>query len=191
MSNKADFENEARFESTLPITVLIRPAGMEREDGGPDDWQVLDEGPGIFRIPAGNEVGVRYKSGDDRGLGALVAELEDLAPLRYLNLGENRKITDGGLARLAPLTRLEWLNLSSVDITSKGLAHLAVLPNLQVLDLSYCNRLTDEAVKPLRSLTRLRYLNLQACFKMTMSGMKRLERRGLTIFTGISKYATG
>jgi Leucine-rich repeat (LRR) protein len=165
-----------KFSSTLPITVLVRPA-----DQTDADWQVIDQGPGFFNIPAEQEVSIRIKSIDDRALATLAEELVDLPNLRYLNLSENRNITDFGLAKLVILTQLTALNLSSCSITGYGLAYLKELPHLAWLDLSYCNRITDNATRELKALTHLAYLNLQACFKFTIANATRLERRGLTI----------
>ena len=44
-------------------------------------------------------------------------------------------VTDAGLARLAPLTRLESLNLRGTAITDAGLASLGLLPRLRSLYL--------------------------------------------------------
>jgi hypothetical protein len=165
-----------RFSSTLPITVLIRP--IQQPDG---DWQVFDQGPGFFHIPADQAVGIRIKSIDDAVLEQLVSELVDLPNLRYINLAENRNITDAGLADLENLPQLTALNLSSTNVTNKGLAALKNLPHLSWLDLSYCNRISEEGGKALKSMTHLTYLNLQACFKLKDAVVTRIERHGLKI----------
>jgi hypothetical protein len=51
------------------------------------------------------------------------------------------------------------LNLSSCDITGEGLAHLKALPHLNDLNLSYCNRLTESALAPIKALSHLTYLD--------------------------------
>ena len=114
----------------------------------------------------------------------LVKELVACPSITFLNLSENRKITEEGLDYLRPLVSLTGLNLSSCSLTDQGLTHLSALTHLAHLDLSYCNRLTDACVKPLRALVRLRFLDLQGCVKISNGGISRLERRELTIHRG-------
>ncbi|MEN4098622.1 MAG: hypothetical protein ROW52_01750 [Anaerolineaceae bacterium] len=152
-----------------------------QEDNQGADWQELDRGPGYFHIPPGCAARIRFKGASDDALKILAAELEGVTAVISLDLSENRKITDAGIARLKSLPQLRELNLSSCDITRKALDHLADLPNLQSLHLSYCNRLDDSAVKSLNALSGLVYLDLQACLQMTRAGVNRLQRRGLEI----------
>lgn len=165
---------ETNFSSTLPVQVLIRPAGEP-------DWRVLDEGPGYFTIPAGHEVAVRLRLGNDALLRTLLFEIAGNPALTYLNLSENRGITDRGLEYLATAPQITMLNLSSCDITNGGLRALKALPRLEHLDLSYCNRLTDAALNALRELPALRFLDLLGCLKMTHAALKRFSRRDLVI----------
>ena len=161
----------------MPVIVYIRPAGQPKAD-----WQELDRGPGYFSIPPGSEVRVRIKSIGDADLPLLVRELQDVAPLRYLDLSENRNITNEGMPRLKPLTQLTGLNLSSCSITSRGLEPLRSLTNLETLILSFCNRLTDEALKHLEAMRSLTYVDLQGCLSITKGGLARIRRRDLEIY---------
>lgn len=165
-----------RLASTLPVTVLTRP--RLRPAG---DWQPFCEGPGYFSIPDGCEASIRIKAIDDTILLTLVEELLGCTAVIDLNLAENRKITDKGLAHLARLTWLESLNLSSCSLSNNGLASLAVLARLERLNISFCNRLTDPALKHLRSLRHLTYLDVQGCVKLTHAGLIRLNRKDLVI----------
>lgn len=167
---------EYSFSSTLAIQIFIRPIGDP-----PVDWQEFDRGPGFFNIPAGSEVMIRARNIDDYELRALVKELIPCPAVTFLNLSENRKITEVGLDYLRPLVTLTGLNLSSCSLNDQGLAHLSALTQLTHLDLSYCNRLTDACVKHIRALIRLRFLDLQGCVKISNGGISRIERRGLTI----------
>jgi Leucine-rich repeat (LRR) protein len=169
-------QDPSTFSSTHPIIVLTRP-----EDSGLD-WQELDRGPGYFTIPAGHEVRVRIKSIDDRDLQDLVQELEGVEMLRFLDLSENRNVSNAGLARLSVLPQLTGLNLSSCSITSTGPEQLRRLPNLTHLYLSYCNRLTDAALKTLESMRNLVYVDLQGCLSITKGGLARVRRRTLEIY---------
>ncbi len=167
---------EQRFSSTFPVVIYIRVPSNP-----PMDWQEFDQGPGIFHIPAGNEVMVRIKNIDDQELRTLVRELTGFIPLVYLNLSENRKITNIGLEYIRGLEQLSMLNLSSCSLTDDGIKHLAAMTRLEYLDLSYCNRLSDNGLKHLRNLPKLSYLQLQGCLRITKAGIARFGRRSLTI----------
>jgi len=169
-------DGAAAFSTTLPVQVLVRPAGA---DGA--DWQELDNGPGYITIPSGLEVMLKVRGANNAMLAELVRQAASLTGLTGLNLAENRNITDAGLAELTALPGLTILNLSSCSLTSTGLTALQSLTHLRRLDLSYCNRLTDAALKHLRGLPDLVYLDLQGCVKVTHGGVAHLKRRGLTI----------
>lgn len=165
-----------QFSSKFPVIVLSRPAN---EPGL--DWQEVDRGPGYFTVPAGHEIRVRIKGINDRDLYELVEELQDVKELRFLDLSENRNVTNDGLARLKALPQLTGLNLSSCTITNYGITHLRELPRLETLILIYCNRLTDESLKTFESMRSLKYLDLQGCLHFTKGGLARVRRRDLQI----------
>lgn len=164
------------FETDLPLTVYLRPFGETTQE-----WVEFDQGPGRLTIPPQNEIYLRVKNIDDDELYRLVKAVSNLPGLTYLNLAENRKVTDAGLARLVALPGLTRLNLSSCNITNQGLLHLSVLRKLEHLDLSYCNRISDEGLRALKTLNRLTFLDLQRCVKTSLAGIRKIERRGLTI----------
>lgn len=164
------------FSSELPIVVLVRPTGSSQ------DWRELDRGPGYFHIPDDHEVRIRVKSIDDQGLLNLVRELQDLSTLRFLDLSENRNVTDSGLARLSALPQLTGLNLSSCTITSTGLENLKSLTNLSYLDVSFCNKLNDQALKIFEKMHKLTYVSLQGCLSITKGGLARIRRKTLKIY---------
>lgn len=164
------------FSSSLPIIVLTRPADSAL------DWQEFDRGPGYFDIPVGHEVRVRLKSINDNDLLALVHELVDLPILRFLDLSENRNVTDQGMTRLRSLPQLTGLNLSSCSISNTGLKCLKDLTHLVYLDLSYCNHLEDSALKTLDGMRNLTYVNLKGCISISQGGLARVRRRTLEIY---------
>lgn len=168
-------EAPQQFSTTMPVIVYTRPADS---DG---DWQELDRGPGYFSIPEGSVARVRIKSISDMELNTLVEELQGVPALRFLDLSENRNVTNAGLARLRALPQLTGLSLSSCSITNAGLEHLRALPNLAWLDLSYCNRLNDAALKPLEAMRSLTFVNLQGCLGIGRAGLSRVRRRTLQI----------
>ena len=167
--------NDVVFSSALPVIVLSRPVGDPR-----GDWQEFDRGPGYFHLPAGYEARIRLKSVGNGELSQLARELANCPGISYLDLSENRNITDEGLIYLKAFSGLSGLNLSSCSLSNKGLAFLKGL-NLTSLDLSFCNRITDEGLKNLKSLSCLTKLDLQGCVKVTHNGIARLGRSGLEI----------
>jgi hypothetical protein len=169
-------ENASSFSSTQPIFVLTRPAGSDQ------DWQDLDRGPGYFNVPEGHEVRVRIKSIDDQDLHELVKELQDVDSLRFLDLAENRNVTNSGLMRLKGLPQLTGLNISSCTVTDSGIEQLRELPRLAHLNVSYCNRLTDAALKSFEAMRHLTYVDIQGCLSITKGGLARVRRRNLTLY---------
>ena len=170
-------ETEARFSSTLPVIVYTRPPGQAEAD-----WQEFDRGPGYFHIPPGREIGVRIKGIDDRAVRVLVEELRQVELLRFLDLAENRNVTDAGIARLCELKQLTSLNLSSCTVTNAGLLELKKLPRLQRLILTYCNKLNDSAIKTLESMRSLEYVDIEGCLSITRGALARVRRRDLEFF---------
>ena len=145
------------------------------------DWQPFDFGPGIFLIPEDSFLGIRAQGIDDDALFQLVRELSSVSCLRYLYLAENRKITNKGILNLEKLNQIEYLNISSCDITSEGLEFLPSLTNLKFLDLSYCNRISEKAAQYIQKLPRLQYLDIKGVIKINTSSLKKFEKRGLVI----------
>jgi len=170
-------EAPARFSSVLPVVILTRPAGQTVID-----WQVADQGPGYFDIPPGNEIRVKIKSINDDDLAVLVNELKAVEPLRFLDLSENRNVTNQGLQSLKELRQLTGLNLSSCSITSTGMENLRNLNHLSYLNLSFCSRLTDLSLKTLEAMKNLTYVDLQGCLGLTKGGLARIRRKNLTIY---------
>lgn len=170
-------DTSIRFSSSMPIIVLSRPEGQPGAD-----WQEVDRGPGYFAIPAGHEARIRIKGIDDQQLLNLVKEMEGVEALHFLDLSENRNVTNLGLQHLKGLPQLTGLNLSSCSITDTGLKHLIDLPHLAYLNLAYCNRLSDPALKYLEANRRLEYIDLQGCLGISKGGLSRVRRKNLTIY---------
>jgi hypothetical protein len=160
----------------MPVIVYTRL------EGSGEDWQELERGPGYFTLPDGHEARVRIKGIDDADLLRLVEQLREVQALRFLDLSENRNVTDAGLARLRGLPQLTGLNLSSCSITNPGLKHLEGLPRLAHLNLSYCNRLNDASLKILEGMHQLTYVNLLGCLSITRAAISRVRRSSLEIY---------
>jgi hypothetical protein len=167
---------ECGFTITLPAWVLCRPSQPAGRD-----WRELEQGPGVIRLPEGEEASLRVKNFYDDELALLVSEIKDCPAITGLNLSENRGISDAGLAHLVRLPQLTYLNLSSCSLTNHGFIHLLALPRLEYLELSYCNRITDVGVRQLKVLRHLSYLGLQGCVKVSNGSISKLRRQGLTI----------
>lgn len=170
-------EEAVRFSSSYPVIIFTRPANSDI------DWQEVDRGPGYFQIPPDEEIRVKAKSINDYELAELVTELQDVPTLRFLDLAENRNVTNDGMARLKVLTQLTGLNLSSCSITSTGIVSLRELTRLEYLNLAYCNRLTDGALKTIDAMRNLTFVDLQGCVNITQGGISRLRHKNLTIKT--------
>ena len=146
------------------------------------DWQEFDRGPGIFSIPGDLYLGVRAQGLHDAEIRKLAEELQPVENLRYLNLTENRGITNSGMASVGKLKQLRYLNIGACDLNNEGMAFLQNLTNLEYLNLSYCNRITEKSAVYVQKLPRLKYLDLMGCIKINTGGLKKFEKKGLTIY---------
>lgn len=175
-------EHTYRVETSFPVSLFTCPL-----DSLTDfwlDWRPFDQGPGIFRLNAGEALGVRAQGFTDADLIQLVRELAPVAALRYLYLAENRNVTNRGAAAIAALPQLRYLNLSACDLNSEGLGFLPALVNLETLDLSFCNRVSGAGGKYVQQLPKLKTLLVQGTTKLNTADLKRYEKRGLEIRTG-------
>ena len=167
---------ENRFSSSLPIVIYLYLHGQQ-----PVEWREFDQGPGSFHIPDGLEAAVRIKTVGNGELAQLAKEIAACPAVTFLNLSENRKISDEGMQAFAGLSQLTGLNLSSCSITDLGLAQLKPLMHLEHLNLAFCNRITDIGLRHLEKLPKLTYIDFQGCVKITQSGVARLEHKKITI----------
>lgn len=86
----------------------------------------------------------------------------DLKKVISLRLAVNQKVDDAALAEhVAKLTSLQSLNLDATRVTDAGLAHLAPLTNLRRLDLGSLKGITGEGMAHLAALSELESLSLQ------------------------------
>ncbi len=169
-------EEFIRFETRLVLT-LYRATNTDLIP----EWEVVDSGPGIFRLDPAQSYGVRLKSISPAELRAFLAETSRPELWKMINLSENRNLNDQAIGQLARLTALEHLNLSAVDLTGESLSFLPNLRNLRTLDLSYCNRLSARYLGVILKCRALIRLNLLGCSRLTNRDVKALQRNGLTI----------
>jgi hypothetical protein len=83
-------------------------------------------------------------------------------------------ITDAGLAPLAEMTQLRYLDIYRARITDEGLRHLGGLSRLERLTLSDVP-ITDAGLAPLERLPRLRWLSLSGT-QVTDAGAAELKQ---------------
>lgn len=146
------------------------------------DWQEYDRGPGIFYIPSDVYLGIRAQGLHDAEFRQLCEDLKGVENLRYLNLAENRGITNDGMAAVGSLRQIRYLNIGACDINNQGMDFLPGLVNLEYLNLSYCNRITEKTAPYVQKLPKLKYLDLQGCIKINTGGLKKFEKKGLVIY---------
>lgn len=169
-----------RLETGLEIVLYTVPCGEESSRWL--DWREFDRGPGIFRIPDDVYLGVRAQGLHDAEIRQLAEDLLPVESLRYLNLAENRGISNDGIAAVGKLRQLRYLNIGACDLNNQGMAFLPCLTNLEYLNLSYCNRITEKTAPYVQKLPKLKYLDLQGCIKINTGGLKKFEKKGLTIY---------
>ena len=91
----------------------------------------------------------------DRDL-RLVADFEHLTDLSL----ERTRVGNDGVAHLAPLRSLEWLNLFSTRVGDRGLEAISKIHSLRHLPMGN-TRVTDAGIAHLSKLPRLDYLGLR------------------------------
>jgi mono/diheme cytochrome c family protein len=134
-------------------------------------------GAGAMAMPLAQNINlldVNFQSIADKTTDAQLALLAPVAQQVYaLNLAGS-KVTDAGLAQLAPLTNLRSLHLEKTAITDAGLVHLKGLTNLEYLNL-YGTGVTDAGLANLEGLKNLRALYLWGS-KATDAGAEKLQK---------------
>ncbi len=110
-------------------------------------------------------------------------QLGTLVNLKSLNLRLARNVADERLRHLAPLARLEDLNLEGTDVDGSALEHLGNLTQLRVLTLRNTG-VRDDALKFLKPFTQLESLDLlgtplKGAGLSTVAGLPRLSTLNL------------
>lgn len=120
-----------------------------------------------------NLLDVGFSSGNDVA-DAQLALLAPIATQVYeLNLAGS-KVTDAGMANIAPLTNLRRLHLEKTAVTDAGLAHIKGLANLEYLNL-YGTAVTDAGLANLSGMKNLKNLYLWQT-KVTADGAANLKK---------------
>jgi Leucine-rich repeat (LRR) protein len=172
----------------MAVTVLVLQVGVPiyREQVARSD---LERAGGVISTRQGGPEWLRRQIGDARmkffdhvvkvdlsvksaSDGAL-ARIAGLSRLEQLWLG-NTRVSDGGLAHLKGLTSLKQLWLGNTQVTDAGLAHLKERTNLENLSLSN-TQIGDAGLMHLKGLKRLQKLSLGNT-RVTDAGVADLER---------------
>lgn len=167
---------QLKYVTTLPIEFYTRDPSSHDTT-----WHPLEHGPSIIHFEPDHEISIRMRNIDDAILKKLVEEVVEIKQLTYLNLSENRKITDKGCEYISRLSDLSHLNLSSCDISNAGLKTISLMKSLKSLDITFCNRVTDAGILFLRALTGLEFLDLQGLPKITNGSLSKIKRKNLHI----------
>jgi hypothetical protein len=168
------------------IAVLVRLGGkVAREGGRPDgpavsvnfnvpagDKPVLLDDPDLIplgKMPKLRQLALQQTKISDKGL----EPLKGLKMLESLTLGQERQISDEGLAHVVGLTGLTQLLIPGTALSDNGLGTLKGLVNLRVLDLA-STAVTDAGLKHLASFPRLESLSLSGT-GVTDAGLAQLK----------------
>jgi hypothetical protein len=127
-----------------------------------------------------DSTGTRFDNSNVEAADALLKRLSKLPGLKELCLQETQA-TDEGLKHIGKMTELERLFIwDGVSVTDAGVAHLAGLKNLKFVQISRSN-LTDDSLALLSGLPRMESLSLQQnhfsdAGLARLSGQERLKR---------------
>jgi hypothetical protein len=101
-----------------------------------------------------------------------LAALAGMKTLQFLDVSENPSVTDAGVAALAGLENLRYLNLTNTSVTGTGFKDRADMVNLYKLTLNDCP-VTDESLAAIPHFPRLEEL-LLAGTEVTDTGLMGL-----------------
>jgi len=124
--------------------------------GWPNFRNADAEAESIAKLDSLQHLTVTQSDLSDAGLQRLTA----LHWLRYLDLHDNARLTDTGLAQLASFEHLHLLSLSGTQIGNRGLAAIGRMTGLEQLHLAYCRNVTADGIRNLVKASTLRYLQM-------------------------------
>ena len=114
----------------------------------------------------GVSLGRQWKGGDE-SLKAISAY-----SVLVLSLRDNPKVSDSTLAALRGV-EAKYVKIQYVQVTEKGLDHLATMTGMKTLTLKYVP-VTDEGIPALSKLKSIKRLNLWGT-RVTMDGLDKLR----------------
>jgi len=148
------------FEATLNSTVVASGPARGRVSVPKASTVHLDvscpiRGLGQLRADDLTSIKLVTKNGTDADFKLL----SHLTGLRELNASKSHRVSDAGLAAIAPLRRLRDLDLYAAAVTDAGLVHLAGMGELEFLNLQG-TRAKGSGLAHLVGMQRLHYLAL-------------------------------
>jgi hypothetical protein len=148
-----------------PVTAADLPGLQAVRITAPLSRQVTDADCALFReLPRLNILGI---AGAQQVTTAGIAEIATLQGLRFLDLSQT-PVDDAGLEALAASRSVQSLALNgSSGITDAGLAHLRRMEQLAALELGNQQALTDAGIAALAGHPALARLSLGYCTGLT------------------------
>lgn len=140
------------FQAVRMVSLVYDDTGGTRHDNSNAE-PCVDLLAKLAKLPGLKELYLRDTQATDEGL----AEIGKMTDLEVLYIWDGRAVTDGGIARLARLSKLKRVHLSGSGLTDEGLVMLSDLPAIEELSLQQ-NRVTDAGLAGLRGQGHLRQL---------------------------------
>ena len=100
-------DQQRSFSTSLEIIVFYRHQDLRGDEWA---WRQEDIGPGYFHPGPDIDVGIRARQLDDHTLRQMVDEIHECQSLTFIDLSENRKLTNSGLYALKYLRNLQEIN---------------------------------------------------------------------------------
>lgn len=122
-------------------------------------------------LSVGGEIKINDEPVSIRNVDALP---EEPFRLTYVNLSDNQKITDEGLANFRGCRHVEQLRLDRTPVTDEGLANFGNCTNLRHLSLERTG-ISNEGLRQLQKCNGMRYVDLHDVTKVTDGGLKFLR----------------
>ena len=183
-------DDELERLSSFPVLEDVDLSCTKITDAGLDvikTWPALRELDLSGNAIDGSGFDALARLGNLEALSLCTCKLTDeglarLAPLRNLlslQLQENADLHDAGLATLAHLPFLRFLELSGTGITSAGLASLGPLAFARRVNLER-TAVDDAAFETLLRLPKLRYVNFDEA-RVSFEGLQGFARRSTSL----------
>ena len=104
-----------------------------------------------------------------------IAALANLTNLEFLDLSWCYGVNDVSFPSLLKLKKLQSLNLKFCKVTDVSFALLSNFPDLRYLDLGWSSEVTDKRVLELAELKNLKELNIMNCENVTPEAVAKAE----------------
>lgn len=113
--------------------------------------------------------------------------IAEIRKRQFAGIGMPEDVTDADVAQLATIGSLEYLRLTSDNITDASLASIAHMVQLDNLSVAGCRKLTDRGISKLAPLSQLKALNIGYCYNLTNASMATIGQ--LASLEALSVYS--